>query len=91
MRHNEATERLSVEIRGVQYITPVLWATDQPSSDIVIGNNFQVLYSLCTQIINQKIFTIDGQLVPIDKLNKAYTPQKIEFTHSQYGEKVILT
>ena len=27
--------------------------------------------------------------MPIDKLNKACTHQKIEFTHSQCGEKVI--
>ena len=29
-------------------------------------------------------------LVPIDKLNKAYTDQKFEFTRSQRGEKIIL-
>ena len=56
-----------------------------------IGNNFQILYSPCTLTINQIIFTIIGHSVPIEKLSKAYTHQKIEFTHSQYGEKVMPT
>ena len=37
----------------------------------------------------QIIFTINGHYVLIDKLNKAYTHQKIEFTRIQHGEKVI--
>jgi len=57
---------------------------------MIIGNNFQRLYSPCTQTKTQIIFTINGHSVPIDKLNKAYTHQKIYFTHSQCGEKVIL-
>jgi len=56
---------------------------------MIIGNNFQTLCSPCTQTKIQIIFTINGHLVPIDKLNKAYTRQKIQFTSSQRGEKVI--
>ena len=73
MSHNEAIEGLSIELGGVQCIILVIWATDQPSHDMIIGNNFQTLYSLCTQTINQIIFTINGHSVPIEKLSKAYT------------------
>ena len=31
----------------------------------------------------------NGHSVPIGKLSKAYTHQKIEFTCSQYGEKIM--
>jgi len=48
MSHNEAIEGLNIEI-GVQCIIPVLWATNQPSHDMIIGNNFQRLYSPCTE------------------------------------------
>ena len=41
------------------------------------------------QTINQIIFTINSHSVLIEKLNKAYTHQKIEFTHSQHDEKVM--
>ena len=37
------------------------------------------------------MFTINGRLVPIDKLNKAYTHQKIEVTRSQHSEKKMPT
>jgi len=40
MSHNEAIEGLAIELEGVQCIIPVLWATDQPSHDIIIENNF---------------------------------------------------
>ena len=33
--------------------------------------------------------TINGHPVPIEKLSKAYTHQKIEFTCNQCGEKVM--
>ena len=89
MNHNEAIEGLNKEIGRVQCVIPVLWATNQLSYDMIIGNNLQTLYSPCTQTKSQIIFTINGHLVPSDKLNKAYTYQKIEFTHSQCGEKVI--
>ena len=56
---------------------------------MIIGNIFQRLYSPCTQTINQIIFTINGHLFSIDKLNKAYTHQKIKFTRSYCGEKVV--
>ena len=56
---------------------------------MIIGNNFQRLYSPCTQTINQIIFTINGHSVPIEKLSKAYTHQNIEFTRSQRGEEVM--
>ena len=56
---------------------------------MIIENNFQRLYSPCTQTINQIIFTIDGHSVPIEKLSKTYTHQKMEFTRSQRGEKVM--
>ena len=72
MSHNEAIEELNIEIGWIQCVIPVLWATNQPSHDMIIGNNFQRLYSPCTQTKNQIIFTINGHLVPIDKLNKAY-------------------
>ena len=48
MSHNKVIEGLSIELGGVQCIIPVLWATDQPSHDMIIGNNFQRLYSSCT-------------------------------------------
>ena len=51
MSHNEIIEGLSIELRRVQCIILVLWATDQPSHDMIIGNNFQRLYSPCTQTI----------------------------------------
>ena len=44
---------------------------------------------LLTQTTNQIIFTINGYSVPIEKLSKAYTHQKIELTCSQHGEKVM--
>ena len=40
MSHNEAIEGLSIELGGVQCIMSVLWATDQPSHDMIIGNDF---------------------------------------------------
>jgi len=40
MSHNEAIEGLNIEIGGIQCIIPVLWATNQPSHDMIIGNNF---------------------------------------------------
>jgi len=91
MSLNEAIEELNIEIGEVQCVIPVLWATNQPSHDMLIGNNFQRLYSPCTQTKTQIIFTMNGHSVPIDKLHKGYTHQKIEFTRSQRGEKVILT
>jgi len=66
-------------------------ATDQLSHDMIIGNHFQRLYSPCKQTIDQIIFTINGHSVPIEKLSKTYNHQKIEFIHSQHGEKVMLT
>ena len=48
MSHNEVIEGSTIELGGVQCIIPVLWATDQPSHDIVIENNLQRLYSSCT-------------------------------------------
>ena len=86
--HNEA-KGLSIEIGGVQWIALVLWITDNPSYDMIIGNNFQRLYSPCTNTKNKIIFTNNIQSVPIGTLSKAYTYQKIEFTCSQYGEKVM--
>ena len=56
---------------------------------MIIGNNFQWLYSPCTQTINQIKFTINGHSVPIEKLSKSYTHQKIEFTCNQHSEKVM--
>ena len=52
MSHNEAIKGLSTELRGVQCIILVLWTTDQPSHDMIIENNFQRLYSPCTQTVN---------------------------------------
>ena len=89
MSHNEVIEGLSMKIVGVLCIIPILWATDQPSDDMIIGNNFPMLYSTCTYTINQIIFTINCHSVLIDKLNKVFTHQKIEFIRSQRGEKVI--
>jgi len=40
MSHNEVIEGLSIELGGVQCIIQVLWATDQLSHDMIIGNNF---------------------------------------------------
>ena len=75
MSHNEAIESLNIEIWGVQCVTPVLWATNQASHDMIIGNNFQRLYSPCTQTKTQIIFTINDHSVPIDKLIR-HTPIK---------------
>jgi len=50
--HKEAIEGLLIEIRGVRCIIPILWAIDKPSDDMIIGGNFQRLYSPYTQIIN---------------------------------------
>jgi len=58
---------------------------------MIIGANFQILYSPFTQIINQIIFTINVHSVSIEKLSKAYTHQKIELPHSQRGEKEMFT
>ena len=41
--HNEVIEELYIEIRGIHCIIPILWVTDQPLHDIIIGNNFQRL------------------------------------------------
>jgi len=73
MSHNEAIEDLKVEIGGVQCVILVLWATNQPSHDMIIENNFQRLYYPCIQTIMQIIFTINAHLVPVEKLKKAYT------------------
>jgi len=73
MSHNEAIEGLNIELEEVQCVIPVLWVTNQPSHDMIIGNHFQRLYSPCTQTKTQIIFTIDGHSVPIDKLHKAYS------------------
>ena len=56
---------------------------------MIIRNNFQRLYFPCTQTKSQIIFIINGHVVPIDKLNKAYTHKKIEVTCSQRGEKIL--
>ena len=56
---------------------------------MIIEKNFRKLYSPCAQTKSQIIFTINGHSVPIDKLNKSYTHQKIEFTCNQRSEKVI--
>ena len=60
MSHNEVIKELNVEIGGVQCVIPVLWATHQPLHDVIIGNNFQRLYSPCKQTKSQIIFTING-------------------------------
>ena len=78
MSHNKAIEGLSIELGGVQSIIPVLWAIDHPYHNMFIGNKFQRLYSPCTQTIHQIIFTINGHLIPIEKLSKTYTHQKIK-------------
>jgi len=56
---------------------------------MTITNNFQMLYFPCTDTINQIIFTINCHSVPIDKLDKSYNRQKIEFTYRQCGGKVV--
>lgn len=89
MSHYKAIKGLSIEIGGAQCIIPILWVTDQPSHDVIIGNNFQMLYSPYTHTINQILFIMNGHLVPIDKSNKAYTDQKTEFICNQLDEKVI--
>ena len=71
--HNETIKGLSIQLGGTQCIIPILWITDQPSHDMITRNNFQRLYSPCTQTINQIIFTINGHSVPIKKLSQAYT------------------
>ena len=58
--------------------------------DMIIGNNFQKLYSPCTHIINQIIFIINGRSSPIKKLSDTYTHQQDWVYSSQRGEKVML-
>ncbi|XP_021721370.1 uncharacterized protein LOC110688928 [Chenopodium quinoa] len=41
MMHTEIIEDLKIKIGGVQCVIPILWATDQPSHDMIIENNFQ--------------------------------------------------
>ena len=48
MSHNEAIEGLPIELGGVQFHIIVLWATDQPSYDMIIKNNFKRLFSVYT-------------------------------------------
>ena len=79
MSYNETIEGLNIETGGVQCVIRVLWATNQPSHNMIFGNNFPRLYSPCTQTKIQMIFTINGRSISIDKLNKAYTHRKIEF------------
>jgi len=86
---NEVIDGLSADIRGVQCIIPVIWATDQTSHHMIIENNLQRLCSLCTQTISQIIFTINGHSISINKLNKMYTHQKTEFTYNWRSEKTI--
>lgn len=52
MSHYEAIEDLKIEINGVPFIIHKLWATDQSALDLVIGNNFQRLYSPFTQTLH---------------------------------------
>jgi len=40
MSHYEAIEGSSIELGGVQRIIPVLWATDQPTYEMIIENIF---------------------------------------------------
>ena len=89
MSHNEAIEGLSIELGGVQCIILVLWATDQSFHDIIIESNFQRLYSLRTQIINQIIVIINSHSFPIEKLSKVYIHQKIKFRRNQRSKKVM--
>ena len=91
MMHADIIEDLPIKIGGIQCVIPIIWATDQPSHDMIIGNNFQRLYSPCTQTIDQIIFTINGHSVPVLKLAKAYTHKAMEFTRSQRGERVTPT
>jgi len=90
MSHNKVIEGLNIEIGGVQCVIPVLWATNPPLHDMIIENNFQRLYSPRTQSKTQIIFTINDRSFPIDKLAKAFTHKKIQFTHNHRGEKAIL-
>jgi len=71
-------KHLKIEIGGKQCVMPVLSATNQPLHDMIIGNNFQILYSPYTQAISHNIHN-KWYSFPIEKLNKAYTHQKIEF------------
>jgi len=89
MSHNEAIDELNIKIGGVQYVIPVLCATNQPSDDMIIGKYFQMLCSPCRQTKSQIIFIINGHTALIDKLHKAYAHQKIEITRS--SEYVIPT
>ena len=57
---------------------------------MIIGNNFQRLYSPCTQSLESMIFTINGDLACVRKMKDAYTHQKIEFTRSKRGEEQIV-
>lgn len=60
MMHTIIIEELPIEIGGVQYVILILLAINPLNYDMIIGNNFQRLYSPCTQTINQIIFIING-------------------------------
>ena len=46
MSHNEVIERLSIELRRIQYIIPVLCTSNQPCHDIIMEIIFKD-YILC--------------------------------------------
>jgi hypothetical protein len=75
MVHEDAIEHLNVEINNQKFVIPKLWAINQPSHDIIIGNNFQRLYSPCTQTIQSIIFTLNKKQVEIRKLKSAVTSE----------------
>ena len=45
MSYNEAIKGLFIEIGRVICIISILWDTDQPPHDMIIGKKFQMLYS----------------------------------------------
>ena len=49
MVHSELASDVPIMIGGVQCVIPTLWATNQPSHDMFIGNNFQRLHVPVTQ------------------------------------------
>ena len=90
MTHSEVMLDLPIIIGGVPCIIPVLWAIEQTSHDMIIGNNFQRLYSPCTQKLDKMIFNINGETAWVKKMKQAYTHQNIEFTRSKRGEEYIV-
>ena len=64
MSHNEAMKGLSIELRGVECIIPVLWATDKPSHDMIDKPPFSPLFNpLLIPSLNDFCIKLQSEMV----------------------------